>query len=151
MAKPVPIGARGHVEERVKFQHTLTAWRAELPPVLSTQHMIEWMDGAGFDALLPFCEGDEISVGTAINVDHRAATGIDVVVKAEAVLESFDGRFYTFKGQRAQRNRGYRTRNHQAGHRQQEQVRREATRQAGARLLSQGFVRFQPRIFSPVR
>ncbi|HWS97151.1 MAG TPA: thioesterase [Candidatus Methylomirabilis sp.] len=97
MAKPVPIGARGHVEERVKFQHTLTAWRAELPPVLSTQHMIEWMDGAGFDALLPFCEGDEISVGTAINVDHRAATGIDVVVKAEAVLESFDGRFYTFK------------------------------------------------------
>ena len=59
--------------------------------------MIEWMDGAGFDALLPFCEGDEISVGTAINVDHRAATGIDVVVKAEAVLESFDGRFYTFK------------------------------------------------------
>jgi len=85
------------VEERVKFQHTLTAWRAELPPVLSTQHMIEWMDGAGFDALLPFCEGDEISVGTAINVDHRAATGIDVVVKAEAVLESFDGRFYTFK------------------------------------------------------
>lgn len=85
------------MEERVKFQHTLTAWRAELPPVLSTQHMIEWMDGAGFDALLPFCEGDEISVGTAINVDHRAATGIDVVVKAEAVLESFDGRFYTFK------------------------------------------------------
>src|SRR3974390_3446566 len=97
MAKPVPIGARGHVEERVKFQHTLTAWRAELPPVLSTQHMLEWMDGAGFGALLPFCEGDEISVGTAINVDHRAATGIDVVVKAEAVLESFDGRFYTFK------------------------------------------------------
>ena len=59
--------------------------------------MIKWMEGAGFNALLPFCEGDEVSVGTAINVDHRAATGIGAVVKAEAVLESFDGRFYTFK------------------------------------------------------
>ena len=97
MAKPVPIGARGEVEEPVKFQHTLTAWREELPPVLSTQYMIEWMEGACFKALLPFCEGDEVSVGTAINVNHRAATGIDAVVKAEAVLESFDGRFYSFK------------------------------------------------------
>jgi predicted thioesterase len=97
MAKPVPIGARGEVEERVKFQHTITAWQGDLPPVLSTHYMIEWMEGAGFKALLPFCEGDEFSVSTAINVDHRAATGIDAVVKAEAVLESFDGRFYTFK------------------------------------------------------
>src|SRR5271157_1571156 len=97
MAKPVPIGTRGEVEVRVKFKNTLTAWREELPPVLSTQYMVEWMEGAGFNALLPFCEGDEVSVGTAINVDHRAATGIDTAVKAEAVLESFDGRFYTFK------------------------------------------------------
>ena len=85
------------MEERVKFQHTLTAWREELPSVLSTQYMVEWVEGACFNALLPFCEGDEVSVGTAINVDHRAATGVDSVVKAEAVLESFDGRFYTFK------------------------------------------------------
>ena len=97
MPKPVPIGARGEVEERVQFQHTLTAWREELSPVLATYNMIQWMEGAAFKALLPFCEGDEISVGTAINVSHRAATGIGAVVKAEAVLESFDGRFYAFK------------------------------------------------------
>ena len=97
MAKPVPIGARGEVEERIQFQHTLTAWREDQPPVLSTPYMIKWMEGAAFNALLPFCEGDEVSVGTAINVDHRAATGIGAVVKAEAVLESFDGRFYAFK------------------------------------------------------
>jgi fluoroacetyl-CoA thioesterase len=97
MAKPVPIGARGEVEERVQFQHTLTAWLEELPSVLSTPYMIKWMEGAAFNALLPFCEGDEVSVGTAVNVTHRAASGIDTVVKAEAVLESFDGRFYTFK------------------------------------------------------
>jgi fluoroacetyl-CoA thioesterase len=97
MAKPVPIGTRGEVERRVEFKHTLTAWREELPPVLSTPHMIGWMEAAGFEALLPFCEGDEVSVGTAINIIHRAATGIGATVRCEAMLEEFDGRFYAFR------------------------------------------------------
>lgn len=97
MAKPVPIGARGEIERGVEFQHTLTAWKQELPPVLSTPHMIGWMEAAGFEAMLPFCEGDEVSVGTAINVIHRAPTGIGVAVKCEAVLESINGRFHTFR------------------------------------------------------
>ncbi len=97
MAKPVPIGTRGEVERRVEFQHTLSAWKAELPPVLSTPYMIGWMEAAGFEALLPFCEEDEVSVGTAININHRAPTGIGSVVKCEAVLESVSGKFYTFR------------------------------------------------------
>jgi fluoroacetyl-CoA thioesterase len=97
MAKAVPIGTRAEVEKRVEFKNTLTAWREELPPVLSTPNMIGWMEAAGFEALLPFCEGDEVSVGTAINIIHRAATGIGASVKCEAVLEEFDGRFYTFQ------------------------------------------------------
>jgi fluoroacetyl-CoA thioesterase len=97
MAKPVPIGTRGAVERRVEFPHTLSAWKAELPPVLSTPHMIGWMEAAGFEALLPFCEGDEVSVGTAINVNHRAPTGIGGTVRCEAVLESITGRFHTFR------------------------------------------------------
>ncbi len=97
MAKPVPIGTRGAVERRVEFHHTLSAWKAELPPVLSTPHMIGWMEAAGFEALLPFCEGDEVSVGTAINVNHRAPTGIGEAVRCEAVLESVTGRFLTFR------------------------------------------------------
>jgi fluoroacetyl-CoA thioesterase len=96
MPKPVPPGTRGEVEKRVEFKNTLTAWREELPPVLSTPNMIGWMEAAGFEALLPFCEGDEVSVGTAINIIHRAATGIGATVKCEAVVEEFDGRFYTF-------------------------------------------------------
>ena len=65
--------------------------------MLSTPNMIGWMEAAGFEALLPFCEGDEVSVGTAINIVHRAATGVDATVKCDAVLEEFDGRFYTFR------------------------------------------------------
>ncbi len=97
MAKLVPIGTRAEVERRVELQHTLRAWKPELPPVLSTPYMIGWMEAAGFDALLPFCDDGEVTVGTAINVNHRAPTGIGALVKCEAILESINGRFLTFR------------------------------------------------------
>ena len=97
MAKPIPNGARGEARETVEFKHTLTAHHPELPPVYSTPDMIRLMETAGFHALQPYCEGDEISVGTAIHIEQRAASGIGAQIKAEAVLESFDGRFYTLR------------------------------------------------------
>jgi predicted thioesterase len=97
MAKEMPIGARGAAEETVEFKHTLTARRPELPPVYSTPDMIRLMEIAAFAALQPYCEGDEITVGTAINIQHRAASGIGAKIRAEAVLEAFDGRFYTLR------------------------------------------------------
>lgn len=97
MAKAMPIGARGSAEETVEFKHTLTAHHPELPPVYSTPDMIRLMETAAFQALQPYCEGDEITVGTSIHVEHRAASGIGARVRAEAVLESFDGKFYTVR------------------------------------------------------
>ncbi len=95
MAKEIPIGARGEAEETVEFEHTLTAHDSKLPPVYSTPDMIRLMETAAFRALQPYCEGDEITVGTSINIQHRAASRIGAPIKAEAVLDSFDGRFYT--------------------------------------------------------
>jgi fluoroacetyl-CoA thioesterase len=97
VAKEIPIGARGEAQETVEFQHTLTSHHAELPPVYSTPDMIRLMETAAFHALQPYCEGDEITVGTSINIEHRAASGIGAQIKAEAVLESFNGRFYTLR------------------------------------------------------
>src|ERR1035438_6690286 len=97
MARDIPIGARGEAEETVEFKHTLTSHHPELPPVYSTPDMIRLMETAAFHALQPYCEGDEITVGTSINIEHRAASGIGARVKAEAVLESFDGRFYSLR------------------------------------------------------
>jgi len=97
MAKAIPIGARGSAEEIVEFRHTLTSHHSSLPPVYSTPDMIRLMETAAFHALQPYCEGDEITVGTSIHVEHRAASGVGAQVKAEAVLESFDGRFYTVR------------------------------------------------------
>jgi fluoroacetyl-CoA thioesterase len=97
MAKAIPIGARATVEETVEFKHTLTSHHPELPPVYSTPDMIRLMETAAFHALHPYCEGDEITVGTAIHVEHRAASGVGSRIRAEAVLESFDGKFYSVR------------------------------------------------------
>jgi predicted thioesterase len=97
MAKHVPLGARGKAAETVEFKHTLTAHHASLLSVYSTPDMIRLMETAAFHALQPYCEGDEITVGTSIHVEHRAASGIGARIAAEAVVESFDGRFYTVR------------------------------------------------------
>jgi predicted thioesterase len=97
MAKPIPIGARGEAHETVEFKHTLSAHHPELPPTYSTPDMIRLMETAAFHALQPYCEGDEITVGTSINIQHRAASGVGAHIQAEAALESFDGRFYTMR------------------------------------------------------
>lgn len=97
MAQPIPLGARGEAQETVEFRHTLTAHHAELPPVYSTPDMIRLMETAAFRALHSYCDPGEITVGTAINIEHRVASGIGARIRAEAVLESFDGRFYTMR------------------------------------------------------
>jgi fluoroacetyl-CoA thioesterase len=95
--KHVPVGARAEAEEKVQFEHTLTAQHPELPAVYSKPDMIRLMETAAFRALQPYCESGEITVGTAINIEHRAASGIGAIIKAEALLESMNGRFYVLK------------------------------------------------------
>jgi fluoroacetyl-CoA thioesterase len=97
LAREIPFGARAEAVEIVEFRHTLTSHHAELPPVYSTPDMIRLMETAAFRALQPYCEGDEITVGTSINIEHRAASGVGAHITAEAVLESFDRRFYTLR------------------------------------------------------
>lgn len=94
MAFPIPIGARGEAEETVELKHTLVAHHPGLPPVYSTPDMIRLMETACFHALQPYCEEGEITVGISIHVEHRAASGIGMRIRAEAELESYDGRFY---------------------------------------------------------
>lgn len=95
--KDIPLGTRGEAKETVEFKHTLTSHHPQLPPVYSTPDMIRLMETAAFQALQPYCEGDEITVGTSINIEHRAASGVGAKITAEAVLEAFDGRFYTLR------------------------------------------------------
>ncbi len=97
MPKPVPIGARGEASETVEHKHTLAYYDKRLPPVYSTPDMVRLMEIAGLHAMQPYVEGDEITVGTAINIEHRAAALLGAKVSAEAIVEKIDGRFYTLR------------------------------------------------------
>jgi fluoroacetyl-CoA thioesterase len=97
MARDIPLGIRGVVEETVQHKHTLNYHNPSLPEIFSTPNMIGLMEFAAFNALAPYCEPGEISVGTAINIEHRAPTTIGAKVKAEAVLEAIDRRFFIFR------------------------------------------------------
>src|SRR5258708_23559025 len=97
MARDIPLGIRGVVEETVAHKHPLNYHNASLPEIFSTPNMIGLMEFAAFNALAPYCEQGEISVGTAINIEHRAPTTIGAKVKAEAVLETIDRRFFIFR------------------------------------------------------
>jgi fluoroacetyl-CoA thioesterase len=97
MAKSIPLGIRGEAEQTVEFEHTLTYHNKTLPPVYSTPHMIGLMEVAAFNALQSYADAGEVSVGTAINIEHRAPTGVGAHIKAEATLESINGRFFVFR------------------------------------------------------
>ncbi len=95
--KQLPAGLRGDAEITVMHEHTLSHHNPELPAIFSTPHMIGIMEWAASKAMQPFCDPGEISVGTAINIEHRAPTVVGQHVKAEAEFESSNGRFYVFR------------------------------------------------------
>ena len=97
MAKEVPTGIRSQAAMTVEAEHTLRHHNQALPLIFSTPHMIGLMEWAAANAMLPYCDEGEISVGTAINIEHRAPTTVGARVRAEAVLESRNGRFYVFR------------------------------------------------------
>jgi len=97
MSRPVPIGTRAEVERRVERENTLQRYHPEFPAVLSTPEMIGLMEWACFEAQQPFCDQGEITVGTRVCIDHTAATGIGSLVRAEAIMEKMDGKFYVYR------------------------------------------------------
>jgi fluoroacetyl-CoA thioesterase len=97
MARSVPIGTRAEAEIVIEFKHTLSSYNSKLPPVLSTPHMIGFMEHVCLIAQEPYCEEGEITVGTAIHVDHRAPTTIGQRIFVDATLESVDGRFFIYR------------------------------------------------------
>jgi fluoroacetyl-CoA thioesterase len=97
MSKQLPSGTRGQAEMTVAHEHTLNHHNPELPAIFSTPHMIGLMEWAAANAMKPYCDLGEISVGTAINIEHRAPTVVGQKVRAEATLESTKGKFYVFR------------------------------------------------------
>ncbi len=89
---PVPIGAKGVYEFVVGREDLAGTVEPSLPLVLATAKMSLAMELAAINALTPFLEPGEFSVGVTVNVTHTAATPPGWKVRAEAEVTGGEGR-----------------------------------------------------------
>ena len=62
-----------------------------MPPVFATAFMVGLMEWACMEALQPYMEEDEISLGTNISVTHSVATPPGMKVEVEVTLLEVNG------------------------------------------------------------
>jgi fluoroacetyl-CoA thioesterase len=95
--RPIPVGTKGTFTLRVASAHLASQFKdSTLPHVLATPVMILIMENAALNAIRSFIEPGESVVGTAINVQHLAATPVGHDVRAEAEVTKVDGRRIEF-------------------------------------------------------
>ncbi|HZP46433.1 MAG TPA: thioesterase family protein [Candidatus Binataceae bacterium] len=90
--KPIAKGAKGTHEFVVAQSDLAGSVEPTLPMVLATARMSLAMELAAIDALRPFLEPGEMSVGVTVNVTHTAATPVGWKVRAEAEITGGEGR-----------------------------------------------------------
>lgn len=64
----------------------------EMPEVFATGFLVGFLEWACMEALAPYLEPTERSVGTSINVTHEAATPPGMTVEARVHLVAVEGR-----------------------------------------------------------
>src|SRR5580658_2462624 len=102
MRPGLSIGQTGHLEWTVAAQHTIhlgqqhSAAGRHGAVVFSTPNMILLMERAAKEALRSYLDENEESVGTAVNIQHLAATPIGAQVRAEATVTAITDRAIDF-------------------------------------------------------
>jgi len=90
-------GLQGRLEWTVTPDRTITLGGDPRATVFATPYMIMLMERAGREALRPFLEAGEESVGIDVNIRHLAGAGLGSQVHAVAKLVSIDGRKIGFE------------------------------------------------------
>lgn len=88
----IPVGAKGISENVVTDELTAAAIGSGSVRVFATPYMIAIMELASCNALAPYYEEGQSSVGTKLNVSHDAATPVGMKVRAEAEVVEVDRR-----------------------------------------------------------
>jgi len=77
-------GLEKSISRPVEFRRTIAHYDRRLPPVLATPSMIGQMEVAAAELLQPYLPKGSLSVGTHINVSHRAAATVGERVRVTA-------------------------------------------------------------------
>jgi predicted thioesterase len=93
----IPVGARGEFQMLVTSEVAITFLGTEGPRVLSTPHMIGFMEMTCRNTVLPLLDAGYDTVGTHVNVAHLAASPIGMSVTFTAEVIRVDGRRVEFR------------------------------------------------------
>jgi fluoroacetyl-CoA thioesterase len=97
------VGLRHSATMVVEPRHTVPevepTWEgfAGMPPVFATAMMVGFMEQTCIEALRPFLEPHQHSVGTHVDMNHVAATPVGMKITAEIELIGMEGRALHFK------------------------------------------------------
>ena len=92
--KPGLVSERTYI---VTDRDTADVYGSGLLPVLSTPHLIGWMEDTSQKAVMPFMKQGESTVGVSITMKHKAATPVGMRVRVRSEVSAFDGRRVVFK------------------------------------------------------
>lgn len=94
--KEIKTGAFAEKTLEVNQENTAVAAGSGSLQVLGTPFMIALMEGATCDAVSPYLEEGETTVGTHISVSHDRASGVGEKITARAEITGVSGRKITF-------------------------------------------------------
>ncbi len=92
----IKIGTKGYKEDFVRKENTAAAIGSGAVEVFATPAMIALMENAALDAIAPFLEENQSSVGTNISTSHLAASPLGIRVWATAEVIEVDRRRIVF-------------------------------------------------------
>jgi predicted thioesterase len=96
--KGVPkVGTTGEQRFLVESEHAIDFAVNGMPAVLATPWLIWFLEHAAREAVLPFLEPGESTVGTYIEIRHLAATTVGKTVTCRARLVQADGTGISFQ------------------------------------------------------
>ena len=97
MTSGLAAGLRGGASMTVQPADTAQALGSGDVPVLGTPRLVALIESAAVDAVRPHLDAETTSVGTAVDVQHLAASAVGAVVHAAAVLVRVEERTLHFE------------------------------------------------------
>jgi len=91
------IGTTGETTFVVEEKHCIEFAQDGMPAVLSTPNLIGILERTARQAIAPFLESDERSVGVEIDLKHLAPSPLGAKVTATARVIGASGRFVDFQ------------------------------------------------------
>ena len=93
----ITVGMKGEVSTYVEREDTAKEVGSGDLLVYATPCMVALMEGAACEAIADALSDTQTTVGTALNIEHIAATPVGLDVRAEATVTAVDGKVITFE------------------------------------------------------